>query len=117
MRECTFEQGHGNWSDWLVTRVGGQQLHITKREIYQDFRNQVILVQTKEETYYRLYMRNQIPQMLFFCGNDPDCLSFNSETALKRAKRVAEREFAVVGVLERLDDTLAALEGYVPRYT
>ncbi len=54
--------------------------------------------------------------MLFFCGNDPDCLSFNSETALKRAKRVAEKEFAVVGVLERLDDTLAALEGYVPRY-
>ncbi len=44
MQECTFEQGHGNWSDWLVTRVGGQQLHITKREIYQDFRNQVILV-------------------------------------------------------------------------
>ena len=55
-------------------------------------------------------------QMLFFCGNTPECLSFNSATALQRAKRVAEEEFSVVGVLERLEDTMEAMEAMAPRF-
>ncbi len=96
MSECKFEEGHGGWDDWLVTRIGGQKLHISKKPIYEDYRS----------------------QLFFFCDGDngPDCLAFNSREALHRAKRTAEEKFAVVGVLDRLDDTMTALEGYVPRF-
>ena len=53
--------------------------------------------------------------MMFFCGNTPFCMAFNSQEALNVAKEIAEKEFAVVGVLEDLDDTFSALEAYVPR--
>ena len=54
--------------------------------------------------------------MLFFCGNTPECLAFNSADALQMAKRRAEERFSVVGVLERLDDTMEALEALAPRF-
>ncbi len=38
MPECTFEQGQGGEQDWIITTIGGQQLHILKKEIYQDYR-------------------------------------------------------------------------------
>ena len=53
--------------------------------------------------------------MMFFCGNTPDCMAFNSVAALNEAKKIAEKEFAVVGVLENLDDTFVALEAFAPR--
>lgn len=52
----------------------------------------------------------------FFCGHDPYCPIFGSRKGLEQAKRVVETEFAVVGVLEEWDKTLAVLEHYVPRY-
>jgi hypothetical protein len=41
-------------------------------------------------------------QMMFFCGNTPDCIAFNSASALNVAKAVVDKHFAVVGVLEHL---------------
>ena len=53
---------------------------------------------------------------MFFCGNEPDCIEFNSIRALKKAKAVVDENFSVVGILEDLDGTFQALEKYVPRY-
>ncbi|CAH1105079.1 unnamed protein product [Psylliodes chrysocephalus] len=55
-------------------------------------------------------------QSMFFCGHHPECLPFNTEGALERAKRAVERNYAVVGVLEELNTTLTVLENYVPRF-
>ncbi|KAG5900428.1 hypothetical protein JTB14_029314 [Gonioctena quinquepunctata] len=55
-------------------------------------------------------------QSMFFCGHHSDCLPFNTKGALERAKRAVEQHFAVVGVLEELNTTLAVLENYVPRF-
>ncbi|XP_028134157.1 heparan sulfate 2-O-sulfotransferase pipe [Diabrotica virgifera virgifera] len=55
-------------------------------------------------------------QSMFFCGHHPDCLPFNTQGALERAKRAVERNYAVVGVLEDLNTTLTVLEHYVPRF-
>ncbi|XP_035784731.1 heparan sulfate 2-O-sulfotransferase pipe-like isoform X2 [Anopheles albimanus] len=55
-------------------------------------------------------------QTLFFCGHDEACLPFNSPGALERAKYAVESQYAVVGVLEDLNTTLAVLEQYVPRF-
>ncbi|XP_045596874.2 heparan sulfate 2-O-sulfotransferase pipe [Procambarus clarkii] len=52
----------------------------------------------------------------FFCGHDPYCPIFGDKQGLQQAKTVVEREFAVVGVLEEWDKTLAVLEHYIPRY-
>ena len=52
----------------------------------------------------------------YFCGQHADCLVPGSRWALQRAKRVVEMEYSVVGILERMNDTLAALEAYVPRF-
>jgi dermatan/chondrotin sulfate uronyl 2-O-sulfotransferase UST len=41
---------------------------------------------------------------------------FNSQSVLDQAKRNVESEFAVVGVLEDLNTTLAVLEKYIPRF-
>jgi len=51
----------------------------------------------------------------FFCGHDPVCRS-NSSFALKLAKRNIERHFVVVGVMERMRDTFAALECTMPQF-
>lgn len=53
---------------------------------------------------------------MFFCGHHPECLPFNTEGALERAKSAVERNYAVVGVLEELNTTLTVLENYVPRF-
>jgi hypothetical protein len=44
-------------------------------------------------------------QMMFFCGNNPDCISFNSKATLNIAKQVVDKQYAVVGVLEHLVKT------------
>ena len=55
-------------------------------------------------------------QIMFFCGNTPDCIEFNSSKALKKAMAVVEENFSVVGILENLNKTFYALENYVPRF-
>ena len=55
-------------------------------------------------------------QVMFFCGNDPDCIEFNSERALQKAMAVVDEHYSVVGILEDLNGTFQALENYVPRF-
>lgn len=52
----------------------------------------------------------------FFCGMDDECAKFNSVEAMQRAKANVERYYAVVGVLEEMNKTLAVLENYIPRF-
>ncbi|XP_076029864.1 uronyl 2-sulfotransferase homolog pip-like [Oratosquilla oratoria] len=52
----------------------------------------------------------------FFCGHTSDCTTFGDEEALRKAKATVESSFAVVGVLEDMNKTLAVLEHYVPRF-
>jgi hypothetical protein len=40
----------------------------------------------------------------------------NSKAALQRAKMTLETEYSVVGVLERLEDSLKVMEAYVPAF-
>jgi len=55
-------------------------------------------------------------QSIFFCGHHRDCVPFNSERANQLAKRVVEEHYAVVGVLEEMNKTLAVLEAFMPRH-
>lgn len=50
----------------------------------------------------------------FFCGQDLYCSGFNTDAALRKAKDNVERHYAVVGVLEDFNKTLAVLEHYIP---
>lgn len=52
----------------------------------------------------------------FFCGHDAFCPIFGNREGLNRAMQVVEKDFAVVGILEDWDKTLAVLEHYIPRY-
>ena len=61
-------------------------------------------------------MKISLLQISFFCGMDPLCDEFGSQQALEMAKSNVERYYAVVGVLEKWDDTLRVLENYVPRF-
>ena len=55
-------------------------------------------------------------QMMFFCGNTPECALFNSKKVLSRAKEIVETAYSVVGVLEDLDSTFGALQKYLPKF-
>ncbi|XP_043466136.1 heparan sulfate 2-O-sulfotransferase pipe [Leptopilina heterotoma] len=55
-------------------------------------------------------------QSLFFCGHSDKCMPFNTVGALERAKTSLEKQYAVVGVLEDLNTTLAVLENYIPLF-
>lgn len=44
------------------------------------------------------------------------CSPFNTKGALERAKYAVETQYAVVGVLEDLNTTLAVFEKYIPRF-
>lgn len=94
--ECRFESGQGGWKDWDLTYdpYTGNEIYALTGPMYEDYRSQV----------------------MFFCGNEPDCIEFNSIRALKKAKAVVDENFSVVGILEDLDGTFQALEKYVPRY-
>ena len=54
--------------------------------------------------------------LLYFCGHHPDCSKLGSPTALQMAKANVENNFAVVGVLELLDESLAVLEHRLPQF-
>jgi hypothetical protein len=45
----------------------------------------------------------------FFCGQRPVCTEPGSREALARALRALETEYSVVGVLEQLNTSLAAM--------
>ena len=55
-------------------------------------------------------------QMMFFCGNTPQCALFNSKKVLNRAKETVETAYSVVGILEELDSTFLALQKYLPKF-
>ena len=55
-------------------------------------------------------------QISFFCGMSPDCDIFGSVKALEIAKKNVDQYFAVVGVLEQMQESLQVLENYVPAF-
>lgn len=55
-------------------------------------------------------------QIMFFCGHDKACHVVGDESAFRRAVANVEERFAVVGVLEEMEKSLAVLEAYVPRF-
>ncbi|CAL8071367.1 unnamed protein product [Orchesella dallaii] len=52
----------------------------------------------------------------FFCGQHNSCVAINDRWALQMAKLNIEREYSVVGVLEKMDQTLSVLAKFVPRF-
>ncbi|XP_032789191.1 heparan sulfate 2-O-sulfotransferase 1 [Daphnia magna] len=52
----------------------------------------------------------------YFCGQDPRCLVPRSRWALQRAKFIIEHEYSVVGILDKMNETLHVLERYIPRF-
>ncbi|XP_016998121.2 heparan sulfate 2-O-sulfotransferase pipe isoform X5 [Drosophila takahashii] len=62
------------------------------------------------------YIQDFKRQSLYFCGNEPDCLPFNSNYAIQIAKQRVEREYSVVGTFEERNITLTVLEKYIPRF-
>ena len=55
-------------------------------------------------------------QLSYYCGHEHDCTLFGNADALKLAKSNVEKYYAVVGVLENMEDTLRVLEQYVPDF-
>ena len=47
---------------------------------------------------------------------EPECEIFGSRQALEIAKRNVEKYYAVVGVLEKMQESLEVLENYVPAF-
>ncbi len=54
-------------------------------------------------------------QIAFFCGHADECTYFGSRQALARAIANVERHFSVVGVLERMRESLDVMREFVPR--
>ena len=52
----------------------------------------------------------------YFCGQGDECIMFNSMSALSLAKRHVEEHYPLVGVLERLTETLQMMELYYPKH-
>ena len=61
-----------------------------------------------------MMMMMMIPFQPYFCGLSDYCLSQTDAHALETAVNNIEKHFSVVGVLERFNDTLEALEYTVP---
>lgn len=54
--------------------------------------------------------------LLYFCGHHPECSKLGSSVALQLAKHNVENNFAVVGLLEHLEETMAVLENKLPQF-
>ena len=54
--------------------------------------------------------------VLYFCGHHPECSKLGSSIALQLAKHNVDNNFAVVGVLEHLTETMAVLEHTLPQF-
>ena len=55
------------------------------------------------------------PFQSYFCGQGSSCVSYQSTEGLRRAKYNVERFYKVVGVLERIEDTLKLIEKHLPK--
>ena len=55
-------------------------------------------------------------QISFFCGMDQECDIFENHKALQLAQRNVERYYAVVGIVEKMQESLKVLENYVPAF-
>ena len=53
-------------------------------------------------------------QMMAFCGHEPFCAQFNSQQVLNRAKENVEKFYSVVGVIEKINKTLAVFQKELP---
>ncbi|XP_017844099.2 heparan sulfate 2-O-sulfotransferase pipe [Drosophila busckii] len=87
---------------------------------YKQSFNQCVRSGSAECQYIQYSMEDAVEdfkrQSLFFCGNQQDCLPFNTPQAVQLAKRNVEKEYAVVGTWEQPNITLTVMEKYVPRY-
>ena len=54
--------------------------------------------------------------LLYFCGHHPECSKLGSSVALQLAKHNVDNNFAVVGLLEHLDETMTVLENRLPQF-
>jgi len=54
--------------------------------------------------------------LLYFCGHDEECTQLGNPLALQKAKHNIDRNFAVVGLLEHLNETMTVLEHKLPRF-
>ncbi|XP_077544909.1 heparan sulfate 2-O-sulfotransferase pipe [Haemaphysalis longicornis] len=72
--------------------------------------------QEREECSFHGGGQHRSLSVPYFCGHDNRCLSVQNTWALNTALRNIERHYAVVGVLEDLNVTLALLEKLLPRF-
>jgi len=77
---------------------------------------EVCLTSNDPECTYRPGAKRSGHPMQAFCTKSPDCPTFGSRAALQEAKRAVEEEYAVVGLLEDWDTSLAVMERLVPRF-
>ena len=54
--------------------------------------------------------------LLYFCGHDEECTQLGNPLALQKAKHNVDKNFAVVGLLEHMEETMAVLEHNLPRF-
>lgn len=52
----------------------------------------------------------------YFCGQDEDCMTLGSKSALEKAKSNVEKAFPVVGILEDLVTTFKVMEKILPHF-
>ena len=51
----------------------------------------------------------------YFCGQGLECVQFNNPLALQRAKKNIEQLYAVVGIMERFNETVMLMENKMPQ--
>jgi len=54
--------------------------------------------------------------LLYFCGHHPECSKLGSREALQIAKHNVDHNFAVVGLLEYMSETMQVLEHKLPQF-
>ncbi|CAH1960899.1 unnamed protein product [Acanthoscelides obtectus] len=52
----------------------------------------------------------------YFCGHHKECMELNNDWALQTAKSNVEKYYSVVGVLEKLNDTMDVMEREIPYF-
>ena len=55
---------------------------------------------------FYIYIDHYLDFQSYFCGQHPECVSFNSGLALQRAKSNIERLYPVVAILERFKESM-----------
>ncbi|GMR32343.1 hypothetical protein PMAYCL1PPCAC_02538 [Pristionchus mayeri] len=55
-------------------------------------------------------------QIPYFCGQHPFCSEIGSRQALEQAKRTLVDKYLIVGVSDRIRDTVAMLEATIPSF-